>query len=79
MRGFWILPLAATIGAYLFLTQGRGYPWQLALLAATAVGALIYASRRTLHNLRLLSRADRAPTVTWIADEEKEESEERER
>ncbi len=70
MRGFWILPLAATIGAYLFLTWGRGYPWQLALLAATAVGALIYAGRRTLRNLRLLSRADRSPTVTWVPEEE---------
>ncbi len=70
MKGFWLLPLAVTLGTFLILYQGRGYPWQLALLAATAVGALIYAGRRTLSNLRLLSRADRSPTVTWVSEDE---------
>ncbi len=72
MRALWILPLVATLGAFLFLYWGRAYPWQLALLASTAIGALIYAGRRTLRNLKLLSRAGRSPTVTWVSEEERE-------
>ncbi len=73
MRALWVLPLAVTLGAFSILYWGRGYPWQLALLASTAIGALIYAGRRTLRNLKLLSRPDRSPTVNWVAEEEERE------
>ena len=68
MRGLWILPLAVVAGTFLALTWARGYPWQLALMAALAIGALIYVTQRTIQNMRSLARPDRTPTVVWTPE-----------
>ena len=68
MRGLSILPLALAAVAFLVLTRARGYPWQLALLAAVAIGALVYVTRRTIQNMRRLSRSGRRPTVVWTPE-----------
>ena len=44
----WLVPLLAGAGTYAFLVSGRHYPWQLALLVALAIAALVYSTRRTL-------------------------------
>lgn len=44
----WLIPLAAGVGTWAFLSSGRHYPWQLALLVALAVAALVYSTRRTV-------------------------------
>lgn len=43
------LAAALTTGFLAFLRWG--YPWQLAVLTGSAVGALAYATRRTYFNL----------------------------
>ena len=68
MRGLSILPLALAAVAFLVLTRARGYPWQLALLAAVAIGALVYVTGRTIQNMRQLSRSDRTAKVVWTPD-----------
>ena len=72
MKGLSIASLGVTLTAFLVLYLARGYPWQLALLAAIAIGALVYVGGRTVQNLRRLSDPD--PTkVVWTADEEERE------
>ncbi len=56
MRAPRIVPLAVTVAALLWFLFGRDYPWQLALLAATAFGALAYVILRTVQNMRELQR-----------------------
>lgn len=56
MRGLAVLPLAVAAAVFAALYFGRGYPWQLALLAATAIGAFIHVTRRTITHLRQLNR-----------------------
>ena len=64
MKGLSIASLGVTLAAFLVLHLARGYPWQLALLAAIAIGALVYVGGRTVQNLRRLSDPD--PTeVVW--------------
>ena len=64
MKGLSIASLGVTLAAFLVLYLARGYPWQLALLAAIAIGALVYVGGRTVQNLRRLSDPD--PTkVVW--------------
>ncbi len=40
-------PGLVTAVAFAALVWGRGYPWQLAVLVAGAIGALVYTLRRT--------------------------------
>ncbi len=56
-----VLPLVVAGAAFLVFLVVRGYPWQLAALAAAAVGALAYVSLRTLQNMRDLKRTMVSP------------------
>lgn len=68
MRGLGLLSLAVAAAAFATLSWVRSYPWQLALLAALAIGALVYVSGRTIQNMRQLSRSDRTARVVWTPD-----------
>jgi hypothetical protein len=56
-----LLPATAAVAAFLVFFVGRGYPWQLALLAAAAIGALVYVALRSLQNMRHLTATSAAP------------------
>lgn len=43
-----LVPVAAALLVYLTFHFERQYPWQLALLSALSVGALVYSTLRTL-------------------------------
>lgn len=47
----WLLPALVVVAAFGALAL-RGYPWQLAAVAAGAIGALTYALRRTMQQMR---------------------------
>ena len=49
-----VAPLIAAFASYLFFSQVMAYPWQLALLVALAIGALVFSSQRTMERLRSL-------------------------
>ncbi len=49
-RVWWVTGTAASF-AFVLLLLGRGYPWQLALLTAGAIGALTYSTLRAAQNL----------------------------
>jgi uncharacterized membrane protein len=68
MKGLGLLSLAVAAAAFATLAWVRGYPWQLALLAALAIGALVYVTGRTIQNMRQLSRSDRTAKVVWTPD-----------
>lgn len=55
--------IVAGVAFFVFLA-GRSYPWPLAVLAATAVGALAYVSLRTLQNMRALKGTMASPADT---------------
>lgn len=44
--------LVATGLAFGFCLAGLGYPWQFAVLTATAIGALVYSAQSTWFRLR---------------------------
>lgn len=54
MSRIWLASLAVAAVAFVVLSAGRGYPWQLALLTAVAIGALVYSTWRTVQNMRRL-------------------------
>lgn len=54
----------AAAGAFAVLWKGRSYPWQLALLAGLAIGALAWVSLRTAYNLWALSTRE-PPSMEW--------------
>ena len=56
MKRPWILPVAAAVLAFGHFLTAMAYPWQLALLAATAIGAFVYSTRVTWQRLRRLYR-----------------------
>lgn len=60
-RGRLWLPALATLLAFAALVLWRGYPWQLALVAALAIGILVYAARRTFEQIRQLRGGRDAP------------------
>ena len=55
-RRRWLLPLAIAVSAFVFFSAATGYPWQLALLTATAVGAFVYSAQVTWERIRRLYR-----------------------
>ena len=50
----WFPAAVAATAAFGFYLAAMSYPWQLALLAATAIGALIYSAQVTFVRLRRL-------------------------
>ena len=50
----WLAPAAVTVATFVFYLLALSYPWQLAVLAATALGALVYSTRATLERLHRL-------------------------
>lgn len=50
----WFPPLATSAAALGFYLGVVSYPWQLAVLAATAIGALVYSTRVTIERMRRL-------------------------
>ena len=59
MSSRWLLPVVGAAGAFAAFLLGAGYPWQLALLTATAIGALVYSAQITWARMnRLLRRPD---------------------
>lgn len=72
-----LLPLAAALLSFPLFAVVMAYPWQLALLTASAIGALIYSTQRTVDNLRTFF-VPHGPGATrgsrsWIAPREQEE------
>ncbi|MCP3957102.1 MAG: hypothetical protein GY719_04555 [bacterium] len=56
----WLLPVVGAAGAFVAYLLGAGYQWQLALLTATAIGALVYSAQVTWTRMnRLLRGPDR--------------------
>lgn len=56
MRSTAMTSLAVAILSFgVFLTM-MAYPWQLAVLAATAIGALVYSAQITFGRMRRLYR-----------------------
>ena len=53
--------------SFVLLLAVREYPWQLALLASLAIGALFYVVLRTIAQLRALSKAYGKPD-RWSVD-----------
>ncbi|MEM9556980.1 MAG: hypothetical protein AAGC60_22170 [Acidobacteriota bacterium] len=59
MPALWVLlDLVVTALAFTVLASVLGYPWQLAVLLAFALGALSYSTRRTVSNLRTIWRRE---------------------
>lgn len=56
MKHRWLTPLAAAAAALIVFYFPMAYPWQLALLAATAIGAFVYSTQSTWARLRRLYR-----------------------
>lgn len=56
----WLLPSLVVLAAFSALAL-RGYPWQLAAVAAGAIGALTYALRRTMQQMRKVIADHRLP------------------
>ncbi len=56
MRRVWLPPVASAIAAFGFFLAAMAYPWQLALLAATAIGAFVYSTQVTWRRMRRLIR-----------------------
>ena len=59
MRAQVLAALAAGAVAVAYFMLGRGYPWPLALMVGSAVGALVFSSLRASGRLRGLRRRDR--------------------
>ena len=57
MRRVWLPPLASALAAFGYFLAGMAYPWQLALLAATAIGALVYSTQVTWRRMRRLTQS----------------------
>lgn len=53
-RSRWFPPVAVAVVAFGFYFLVMSYPWQLALLAATAIGALVYSTQVTAARMRRL-------------------------
>ncbi len=51
-----LLALATTLLAFTVFFAALDYPWQLAVLAATAIGALVYSTQITWLRMRRLYR-----------------------
>ena len=51
--------VAAAAVAFGYFLAGREYPWQLALMVAGGVGALVFSALRSTARLRAASRRDR--------------------
>lgn len=58
-----LLPLVAALIALPIARGMRDYSWPLALVSAAAVGALAYAARRSVDQIRLASAEHRPPQV----------------
>ncbi len=56
MRRLWLPPLASAVAAFGYFSVATAYPWQFALLAATAVGALAYSTQVTWRRMRRLAQ-----------------------
>ncbi len=60
MRRIWLPPLVSALAAFGFFLAAMAYPWQLALLAATAIGAFVYSTQITWQRMRRLARPPEA-------------------
>jgi hypothetical protein len=63
MRAARVVPVVVAAAAFLALFVLRGYPWQLALLAGGAIGALVYVALRTVQNMRHLAATTGSSTM----------------
>ncbi len=54
MRRVWLPPVACAATAFGIFFGAMAYPWQLALLSATAIGALVYSTQVTWRRMRRL-------------------------
>lgn len=63
-----LLALAVAAIAYAVFLFGRGYPWQLAFLAAVAIGALVYATLRTIRNVKDMTAGGESPDARGPGD-----------
>jgi len=72
MRAARVVPVVVAAAAFLVFFVLRGYPWQLALLAGGAIGALVYVALRTVHNMRRLAATmGSAAPLARVADRER--------
>lgn len=61
MRRRWLPPLAAAAASFILFLVPMAYPWQLALLAATAIGAFVYSAHGTWVRIRQLYQQSDKP------------------
>lgn len=59
MRLHLVAGFAAGAIAFGYFLAGRGYPWQLALMVAAGVGALVFSALRSTARLRETTRRNR--------------------
>jgi ABC-type cobalamin transport system permease subunit len=58
VRAQVVVGAIAGVAALAYFILGRGYPWPLALMVGTAVGALVFTSLRASARVRNLHRRD---------------------
>ncbi len=56
MRARAIVSLVLAVLSFAVFFVAMAYPWQLAVLAATAIGALVYSTHATWERMRALLR-----------------------
>ena len=61
MRRRWLPPLAAAAASFILCLVPMAYPWQLALLTATAIGAFVYSAQGTWARMRQLYQRPEKP------------------
>ncbi len=61
LRRIWLPPLVSALAAFGFFLAAMAYPWQLAVLAATAIGAFVYSTQITWQRMRRLARPPEEP------------------
>ncbi len=59
------MSLTAALLSFAVFRLAMAYPWQLAILTATAIGALVYSAQTTWKRLRRLYRPPEAPELTF--------------
>lgn len=61
LRRRWLPPLVTAAASFILFLVPMAYPWQLALLAATAIGAFVYSAHGTWVRMRRLHRRPEKP------------------
>lgn len=59
-----LLALASMMLSFAIFFMAMAYPWQLALLASTAIGAFVYSALATWRRMRKLYRRPEASDLT---------------